>query len=110
MIAVFFWVGWMYFSSFVSTDDAFVEAHIVRVSPKISGIISKLYIDDNQHVKKGDLLLEIDDRDFKVRYEQAKAAYDMAIYRQKSAKATESAADIDLALAKQDLDRYEGLF
>ena len=110
VIAVLFWVGWGYFSSFVSTDDAFVEAHIVRVSPKISGMISKLYIDDNQHVKKGDLLLEIDDRDFKVRYEQAKASYDMAIYRQKSAKATESAADIDLALAKQDLDRYEGLF
>lgn len=108
--AVLFVLGWMYFSSFVSTDDAFVEAHIVRVSPKISGIISKLYIDDNQHVKKGDLLIEIDDRDFKVRYEQAKAAYDMALFRQSSARATESAADIDLELAKQDLDRYEGLF
>ena len=108
--AALFWVGWRYFSSFVSTDDAFVEGHIIRVSPKISGIISKLHIDDNEHVKKGALLIEIDDRDFKVRYEQAKASYDMALYRQKSAKATENAADIDLELAKQDLERYEGLF
>ena len=70
--AALFWVGWRYFSSFVSTDDAFVEGHIIRVSPKISGIISKLHIDDNEHVKKGALLIEIDDRDFKVRYENTR--------------------------------------
>lgn len=103
-------VSWLYFSSFESTDDAFVEAHIVRVSPKVSGIISKLHIDDNQHVKKGELLIEIDDKDFQVRYEQAKAAYDMALYKQKSAKATQEAADVDLALAESDLKRYKGLY
>lgn len=103
-------ISWLHFSKFESTDDAFVEAHIVRVSPKVSGIVSKLHIDDNQHVKKGELLIEIDDKDFQVRYEQANAAYEAAIYKQKSAKATESAADIDTDLAEQDLKRYKDLF
>ena len=102
--------AWLYFSSFETTDDAFIEGHIIRVSPKVSGIISKLHIKDNQHVKKGDLLIEIDDKDFKVRYEQAKAAYEMALYKQKAARAAETAADVDLQLAAQDLRRYEELY
>ena len=103
-------LGWMYFSTFETTDDAFVEGHIVRISPKVTGIIEKLYIDDNQHVKKGDLLLVIDDRDYKVKYEQAKAAYEMALYRQKSAVVDKVSAETDLKVAKQDFDRYKNLY
>ena len=100
----------MYFSTFETTDDAFVEGHIVRISPKITGIIEKLYIDDNQHVKKGDLLLVIDDRDYQVKYDQAKAAYEMALYRQKSAVVDKVSAETDLKVAKQDFERYKNLF
>lgn len=103
-------LGWMYFSTFETTDDAFVEGHIVRISPKITGIIEKLYIDDNQHVKKGDLLLVIDDRDYQVKYDQAKAAYEMALYRQKSAVVDKVSAETDLKVAKQDFERYKNLF
>lgn len=110
IIVVLCLLGWLYFSTFETTDDAFVEGHIVRISPKVTGIIEKLYIDDNQHVKKGDLLLQIDDRDYKVRYEQAKAAYEMALYKQKSAVVDKNAAETDLKVAKQDFDRYKNLF
>lgn len=103
-------LGWMYFSSFETTDDAFVEGHIVRVSPKVTGIIEKLYVDDNDHVKKGKLLLTIDDRDYKVRYEQAKAAYEMALYKQKSAVVDKNAAQTDMEVASQDYERYKGLY
>ena len=103
-------LGGMYFSMFETTDDAFVEGHIVRVSPKVTGIIEKLYIDDNQHVKKDDLLLVIDDRDYKVKYEQAKAAYEMALYKQKSAVVDKSAAETDMKVAQQDFDRYKNLY
>lgn len=103
-------LGWLYFSSFETTDDAFVEGHIIRVSPKVTGIIEKLYVDDNDHVKKGKLLLTIDDRDYKVRYEQAKAAYEMALYKQKSAIVDKNAAETDLAVAEQDYERYKGLY
>ena len=110
IILVLCLLGWLYFSTFETTDDAFVEGHIVRISPKVTGIIEKLYIDDNQHVKKGDLLLQIDDRDYKVRYEQAKAAYEMALYKQKSAVVDKNAAETDLKVAQQDYDRYKNLF
>ena len=110
VILVLCLLGWMYFSTFETTDDAFVEGHIIRISPKITGIIEKLYIDDNQHVKKGDLLLVIDDRDYKVKYEQAKAAYEMALYKQKSAVVDKNAAETDMKVAQQDYDRYKNLY
>jgi len=53
------------FQSFTheSTDDAFVDAHIILTAPKIAGRVALVHIDDNQDVKKGDLLVEIDPAD-----------------------------------------------
>lgn len=96
-------LGWLYLSSFETTDDAFIEGHIIRISPKVTGTIEKLYVDDNEFVKKDKLLVQIDDRDYKVRYEQAKAAYEMALYKQTPAK-------VDLSVAKQDFERYKSLY
>ena len=56
-----------------STDDAFVEGHIISVAPRVSGPVVKLLIKDNQEVKKGDLLLEIDPNDYIVALEQKEA-------------------------------------
>src|SRR3954447_8680252 len=47
---------WLYARAHESTDDAFIDGHIVQVSPKVSGYISKVYITDNQEVKEGDLV------------------------------------------------------
>jgi membrane fusion protein, multidrug efflux system len=69
-----------------STDDAFVEGHVVAISPKVSGHVVKLHIADNQVVKKGDLLLEIDPRDYEQQVKQAQAALDAAIARHKTAE------------------------
>ncbi len=56
-----------------STDDAFIEGHIISVAPRVSGPVVKLYIKDNQEVKKGDILLEIDPNDYIVTLEQKEA-------------------------------------
>jgi membrane fusion protein, multidrug efflux system len=56
-----------------STDDAFVQAHVVAISPKVASYVSRVYVDDNQHVKKGDLLVELDPEDFEVRLAKARA-------------------------------------
>lgn len=56
-----------------STDDAFVEGHIVSIAPRVSGPVVKLLIKDNQEVKKGDLLLEIDPNDYIVALKQKEA-------------------------------------
>jgi membrane fusion protein (multidrug efflux system) len=56
-----------------STDDAFVDAHIILTAPKIAGRVAAVHIDDNQDVKKGDLLVEIDPADAEAALAQAKA-------------------------------------
>ncbi len=61
-----------------STDDAFIDAHIVSIAPKIAGRISAVKVRDNQLVKKGDLLLEIDPRDIEATVAQKQAALDVA--------------------------------
>jgi membrane fusion protein, multidrug efflux system len=56
-----------------STDDAFVQAHVVAISPKVASYVSRVYIDDNQHVSKGEPLVELDPQDFEARLAQARA-------------------------------------
>ena len=56
-----------------STDDAFIDVHFVSVAPKIAGRVAMVHVDDNQLVKKGDVLVEIDPGDFQVALAQAKA-------------------------------------
>jgi membrane fusion protein (multidrug efflux system) len=67
--------GLAMFHSFTheTTDDAFIDVHFVSVAPKIAGRVTVVNVDDNQLVKKGDVLVEIDPRDFQVALAQAKA-------------------------------------
>lgn len=80
-----------------STDDAFVEAHVANVAPRIQGQVVRVHVEANQKVKVGDLLVELDDRDAKVRLTTAEA--DLA-----SAKANLAAADTQLALTEKNVD------
>src|SRR4051812_12533440 len=57
-----------------STNDAYVEGRIVRISPKVSGQVIALHVDDNDHVRAGDVLLEIDPADYLAKVDQAAAA------------------------------------
>src|SRR5438046_3864219 len=67
--------GIVMFHSFTheTTDDAFVDVHTVSVAPKVAGHVAVVHVDDNQLVKKSDVLVEIDPRDFQVALAQAKA-------------------------------------
>ncbi len=64
---------WQYLSSYVSTDDAQVDAHINAVTSRIAGTVVGVYAEDNQTVKAGETLVDIDPRDYKVAIEQSKA-------------------------------------
>lgn len=55
------------------TDNAFVRGDITQISPKVSGHIARVIVKDNQSVKAGDLLFQIDDRDYRARAAQARA-------------------------------------
>ncbi len=78
-----------------STDDAFIDGHVVAISPKVSGHIAKVYITDNQAVKEGDALFDIDDRDYAVRLDLARADL--------------KAAQVEVQQAKKDFQRYQKL-
>ena len=74
-------LGWQYWTTGrfeVSTDDAYVKADSTTIAPKISGYIADVPVGDNEPVKAGQVLARIDDRDFKVALEQAKADVEAA--------------------------------
>jgi membrane fusion protein (multidrug efflux system) len=77
---------WLYARSHESTDDAFIDGHIIQVSPKISGYVAKIYVTDNQQVKAGDLLAELDARDYEAKLAQVQAAYDAGLAQQHQAQ------------------------
>src|SRR5277367_6387519 len=62
----------------VSTDDAYVNGHVTFVAPRVGGQISRVLVDDNYRVHKGDLLAQIDKEPFEIAVSQKKAAVDTA--------------------------------
>lgn len=58
----------------ISTDNATIDGHAVIVSSKVQGYVKNLYIQDNQLVKAGDVLLEVDPTDYQIRRDRVKAA------------------------------------
>lgn len=74
-----------YSTTFVSTDNAAIEGHTVRISSKVAGTVKNVYVDDNQKIKKGDLIAEIEDSDYQVKYNQAVAKLEAAKEKLKSA-------------------------
>ena len=92
-----------------TTDDAFVDGHIVSISPKIRGQITEVLVSDNQQVKKGDLLVTIDPCDYQAKVNAYLAALQVARAEAQKAKASISAAKAQADNAAMDLKRYEEL-
>src|SRR6476659_1399129 len=61
-------------AAYQSTDDAFIDGHIVPVSAQVAGRVQSVYVDDNQSVNKGHLVVELDPGDFDVAVRQKAAA------------------------------------
>jgi membrane fusion protein (multidrug efflux system) len=80
-----------------TTDDAQVEAHVASVSPRVGGQVTRVLVRDNQRVHAGDVLVELDDRDFVVKTSAARA--DLA-----AAEATLHAAETKLGVTSKNAD------
>ena len=106
MLIVGFWF-WFTTRNIETTDDAFTEGDAVTIAPKASGYVVKLLINDNQRVKKGDLLVEIDPSDNRAQREQAQAQLGLAVAQLHQAQAqlalsrVQYPAQRDQALADQ---------
>jgi membrane fusion protein (multidrug efflux system) len=62
-----------YKATHISTDDAFVDGRIHTIAPKIAGTVKAIHVNDNQPVKRGDLLVEIDPADYEVKVREAES-------------------------------------
>jgi len=68
------------------TRDAQVRTQVIQVAPRVSGMVTKIYVKDNQEVKKGDLLFEIDESKYRFKVLQAKARLKRALEASKGTK------------------------
>jgi membrane fusion protein (multidrug efflux system) len=77
---------WFAHRNQTSTDDAYTDGNVVTMAPQVSGYVVGLYIDDNVHVRKGDLLVRIDPRDYAAAQAQAEAQLALALAQLRSAQ------------------------
>ena len=87
-------VAWYIFTGRVTTDDAQVDCHITAVAPQVPGYVVNLLINDNTPVKVGDLLVQVDPREYQAEVEQAKANLDFA-------EAQANSAQIQIGLTRE---------
>jgi membrane fusion protein, multidrug efflux system len=107
---------WNYVQSYQDTDDAQVDGYLDPVSSRINGTISAVFVDNNQSVKAGQLLVKLDPRDYQVAVEQARAQLVQAQAEVNSARqqyvaavATVRQADAQNYLAQRNAQRYTEL-
>jgi membrane fusion protein, multidrug efflux system len=109
------WGGWNYWTVGrfqVSTDDAYVKADTTVIAPKVSGYLREVLVGDNEAVGAGQVLARIDERDFKVALDQAKAdvAAARASIASKQAQLDTQQTVIDAARATLDVDTATATF
>ncbi|MDQ7980900.1 HlyD family secretion protein [Paraburkholderia sp. SARCC-3016] len=101
-------VRWWTVGRFIeSTDDAYLQADSVTVAPKVAGYVTKVFVGDNQVVKPGDPLVQLDARQYRVALDQALATVDArrADIARAQADIKQQQANIAQALAQQQVSR-----
>jgi len=109
VLAASSWYAWEYLTVgrfLVSTDDAYVKADTTTIAPKVSGYLREVLVGDNEQVKAGEVLARIDERDFKVALDQARAdvAAAQALIASKRAQLDVQQAVIEAAKATVEVD------
>jgi len=114
---------WLHARNFESTDDAFVDAHLVQLAPQIAGRVTSVTVTDNQQVRAGQMLVTIDSADAQTKVSQTQGQYAQAQGQLKNARAQiavnedgykQALADVAAAQASavnaaRDLARYNAL-
>ena len=97
-------VYWLHNLGIEETDDAFTDAHIVAISPKVSGYIKTMNVADNQPVKENDIILTIDPTDYQIALDRAMA--DQAMTEAQLVAAQQNLASVQIS-APSNLDAAE---
>lgn len=109
LVAALLVLGWWWFfgRSVESTDDAFIDGHLVQVSAQVDGRISHIMVQDNQRVKRGDLLLELDPRERQIALDKALAARGITEARIAQTRVELTALDANIGQAEANLQLAE---
>jgi membrane fusion protein, multidrug efflux system len=114
IVGVILW--WLNARQYEDTDDAFIDTHIIHIAPQISGQILTLKVNDNQLVRRGQLLAEINPQDTQAKLAQAQAQglqaetqYEQALANQTAALASQRGAQAQAVNAASDVARYLSL-
>jgi len=111
--------AWNYLQSYESTDDAQIDGHIDPLSSRINGTVIRVHVENNDQVKAGELLVEIDPRDYQVAVENAAANlamveqvvkaeqqnHDLSVANLAAAAATNDKAQVDVRRYRELLDQ-----
>jgi membrane fusion protein, multidrug efflux system len=114
---------WLSTRNTESTDDAFIDAYVTQVSPRVAGQVTELGFADNDHVTAGQVLVKIDPRDYQARLDQAlaqQANADAGLVQARTQVAVQQAAvdqaranialaESDQTMARQDYDRFKAI-
>jgi membrane fusion protein (multidrug efflux system) len=102
--------GWAYRSysrTHISTDDAFIEGNIHTISPRVAGAVRSVLVADNQPVKRGDLLVELDPSDYRSRRDAARANLELQRANLRLAERERKRAEALLASEANSQERYD---
>jgi membrane fusion protein (multidrug efflux system) len=108
--AVIGFFAWFFARGYETTDDAFIDGHIIQVSPRISAEVVGVHFDDNQEVSKGELLVELDPRDYQVAVEKAQAQLIQAQAGVRQAQAQQGQAEAQFVQAQAQLGQQSAQF
>jgi membrane fusion protein, multidrug efflux system len=97
----------VYASYHATTDDAYTTGHVHNISSRVAGTVIEVTVDDNQFVKKGQVLARLDPRDFQVQVDKAQADYDRAQADFDRANAVRNSQDGYVAISKQEYDQMK---
>ncbi|MCX6926694.1 MAG: HlyD family secretion protein [Verrucomicrobia bacterium] len=111
------YLWWNHARTWVSTDNAFVAAHIHQISSRVAGTVTEVLVEENQLVEAGKLIARLDVRDFEVKRQQglAQVAQAQAQVQQANAQIAQARAQVareqaQATKAKQDFERAKALF
>ena len=113
--------AWKYYSTHVTTDNAYVDVTVAQITPRVSGAVAEVLVEDNWWVKPGQVLVRLDPQEYEVRVADAKAALQkagetvdqlfaavaVAQERTKEANAQVSAAQAQVAVAQAEFHQAD---
>ncbi|WP_053115707.1 HlyD family secretion protein [Winslowiella iniecta] len=109
LVATLVAIGWWWFvwRSVETTDDAFIDGHLAQISAQIAGRVTAIAVQDNQHVRQGDLLVQLDPRDRQIALDKALAARSITEARLQQNQAELSALQASLGQVEANVQLAE---